>query len=59
MPQNTNKIKNQKSRWEKDAERTTQNRLKRYMTTSGQDVPMLVTPDDLANSPLLEEVEFP
>jgi hypothetical protein len=43
MPRNNDKIKSSKSRWLKETDRANKNRLKRFMTTSGREVPALVT----------------
>jgi methylmalonyl-CoA mutase N-terminal domain/subunit len=48
-----------RDRWFEETRRTSKNRLKKYMTTSGREVPMLLTPDDLGIWNYLEKLGFP
>ena len=58
MPKNT-KISSEKQRWLTATQRANKNRLKRYLTTSGREVPALVTPDDLEGWDYNEKLGFP
>jgi len=59
MPNNIDKIRKAKLLWQQETESRTKNRLNRYMTTSSEDVPALVTPDDVADHDYLEKLGFP
>ncbi len=59
MARNDDTLKTAKARWLDETQRTTRNRLKKYITTSGRDVPMLLTPDDLGDWNYLEKLGFP
>jgi methylmalonyl-CoA mutase, N-terminal domain len=54
-----NEIKTAKSRWQQDVASKAKNRLKKYMTTSSEDIPALVTPDELEGWDYLKKLGFP
>jgi methylmalonyl-CoA mutase N-terminal domain/subunit len=59
MSNDTDAITKAKQRWLEETQRKNKNRLKRYMTTSSEDVPMMVTPDDLSDFDYMEKLGFP
>ncbi|MBU0518634.1 methylmalonyl-CoA mutase family protein [bacterium] len=59
MPNNTDKIRAARLRWQQESEARTKERLNRFMTTSSEDVPALVTPADLEGHDYLEKLGFP
>ena len=56
MPNDKDFIRKEKQRWLKETETKTKNRLERYMTTSSEDIPMLVTPDQMEDFDYLKKL---
>ncbi|MCX6640788.1 MAG: methylmalonyl-CoA mutase family protein [bacterium] len=54
-----NSIKSAKTRWERDTASKAKNRLNKYMTTSSEEIPALVTPDQLEGWDYLQKLGFP
>ncbi len=52
-------IKAEKERWLAETEAKTKNRLDRFMTTSSEDIPDLITPADWDDSDYMEKLGFP
>jgi methylmalonyl-CoA mutase N-terminal domain/subunit len=59
MPKDNDSTKEEKQRWLEETGKKNKDRLKRYMTTSSEDVPMMVTPDDLEDFDYMEKLGFP
>lgn len=59
MPDDNDLIKREKQRWEKETEQKNKNRRQRYMTTSSEEIPALVTPDDIEDFDYLKKLGFP
>ncbi|TKJ42299.1 methylmalonyl-CoA mutase [candidate division LCP-89 bacterium B3_LCP] len=59
MSDDKDSVKKAKHHWQKETAKGSKNRLKRYMTTSSEDIPMLVTPDDLPEFDYMDKLGFP
>jgi len=59
MPDDNDLIKREKQRWKTETEQKNKNRRRRYMTTSSEEIPALVTPDDIEDFDYLKKLGFP